>query len=156
MFRQLSFSCFYILFVHLFFFFLLYVLMHLCYFKLLFVFMSGYSILFYFILFLACVCILKSLFALQQQARMSQEHEQFLVNPFGMLYSEITASTLVKVDVRGEIIDSGSTGLGINKAGFTLHSAIHQARPDIRCVIHLHTPAAVAVSIWTNKGFGLK
>lgn len=83
------------------------------------------------------------------QARLSQEHEQFLVNPFGMVYSEITASTLVKVDVRGEIVDTGSTGLGISKASFTLHSAIHQARPDIRCIIHLHTPAAVAVSgLW--------
>ncbi|XP_076460778.1 protein hu-li tai shao-like isoform X3 [Babylonia areolata] len=78
--------------------------------------------------------------------RLSQEQEQFLLNPFGMLYSEITASTLAKVDVRGEVVDTGSTGLGISKAGFTLHSAIHQARPDIRCIIHLHTPAAVAVS----------
>ncbi|KAL8594119.1 hypothetical protein ACOMHN_000830 [Nucella lapillus] len=85
-------------------------------------------------------------------ARVSQDQEQFLVNPFGMLYSEVTASTLVKVDIRGEVVDSGSTGLGISKAGFCLHSAIHQARPDIRCVIHLHTPAAVAVSA-TKQGF---
>ena len=99
------------------------------------------------------VCIqrcLKTVF----QARLSQEHEQFLVNPFGMVYSEITASTLVKVDVRGEIVDTGSTGLGISKASFTLHSAIHQARPDIRCIIHLHTPAAVAVSgLWIDSVF---
>ncbi|KAK7109301.1 hypothetical protein V1264_013365 [Littorina saxatilis] len=84
-------------------------------------------------------------------ARLSQEHEQFLVNPFGMLYPEITASTLAKVDVRGEVVDCGTTGLGINKAAFTLHSAIHQARPDIRCIIHLHTPSAVAVSA-TKQG----
>ncbi|XP_076435277.1 uncharacterized protein LOC143275160 isoform X2 [Babylonia areolata] len=78
--------------------------------------------------------------------RVSQDQEHFLLNPFGMLYSEVTASTLVKVDVRGEVVDTGSTGLGISKAAFCLHSAIHQARPDIRCIIHLHTPAAVAVS----------
>lgn len=84
-------------------------------------------------------------------ARVSQDQEQFLLNPFGMLYTEITASTLVKVDVMGEVVDAGSTGLGINKAGFTLHSAIHQARPDIKCIIHLHTPGAVAVSA-TKQG----
>lgn len=76
---------------------------------------------------------------------MDQEH--FLLNPFGMLYSEVTASSLVKVDMQGVVVDAGSTTLGINKAGYTLHSAIHQARPDIKCVIHLHTPASIAVSI---------
>ncbi|KAJ8316920.1 hypothetical protein KUTeg_004824 [Tegillarca granosa] len=79
--------------------------------------------------------------------RINQEQEHFLINPFGVLYSEISASTLVKIDMQGEVVDPGSTTLGINKAGFTLHSAIHQARPDIKCIIHLHTPAAVAVSI---------
>ncbi|XP_041368992.1 alpha-adducin-like isoform X3 [Gigantopelta aegis] len=78
--------------------------------------------------------------------RVSQDSEHFLLNPFGLLYSEVTASSLVNVDMRGEIVDPGSTTFGINKAGFTLHSAIHQARPDIKCVIHLHTPAAIAVS----------
>lgn len=81
------------------------------------------------------------------QARINMEQEHFLINPFGLLYSEVTASSLVKVDMQGEVIEPGSTTLGINKAGYTLHSAIHQARPDIRCVIHLHTPAAIAVSI---------
>ncbi|XP_033756965.1 alpha-adducin-like isoform X14 [Pecten maximus] len=80
-------------------------------------------------------------------ARINQEQEHFLINPFGLLYSEITASSLVKVDMQGEIVDQGTTTLGINKSGFTLHSAIHQARPDIRCIIHLHTPEAVAVSV---------
>ncbi|KAK3094862.1 hypothetical protein FSP39_007183 [Pinctada imbricata] len=78
--------------------------------------------------------------------RINQEHEHFLINPFGLTYSEITASSLVKVDMQAEVLDRGTTTLGINKAGFTLHSAIHQARPDIKCIIHLHTPAAVAVS----------
>jgi len=79
-------------------------------------------------------------------ARINQEEEHFLLNPFGLMYAEVTASSLVKVDMQGEIVDTGSTTMGINKAGFTLHSAIHQARPDIRCIIHLHTPPVVAVS----------
>ncbi|CAH1784017.1 unnamed protein product [Owenia fusiformis] len=78
--------------------------------------------------------------------RVSQDLEHFLINPFGMLYHEVTAASLVKVDMQGDIIDPGVTNLGINTAGYTLHSAIHQARPDIRVIIHLHTPAAVAVS----------
>ncbi|XP_064603859.1 alpha-adducin-like isoform X3 [Liolophura sinensis] len=80
-------------------------------------------------------------------ARINQEQEHFLINPFGVLYGEVTAGSLVKVDMQGEILDLGTTALGVNKAGFTLHSAIHQARPDIKCIIHLHTPAAVAVSV---------
>ncbi|ESO97018.1 hypothetical protein LOTGIDRAFT_115246 [Lottia gigantea] len=80
-------------------------------------------------------------------ARVSQEQEHFLLNPFGTLYSEVSASSLVKVDMQGEVIDAGSTNFGINKAGFILHSAIHQARPDIKCIIHIHTPEAIAVSV---------
>ncbi|XP_050398354.1 alpha-adducin isoform X3 [Patella vulgata] len=79
-------------------------------------------------------------------ARVNQEQEHFLINPFGVLYSEVSASSLVRVDMQGEVLDAGSTMLGINKAGFILHSAIHQARPDIKCIIHVHTPEAVAVS----------
>jgi len=79
-------------------------------------------------------------------ARVSSDNEHFLLNPFGMLYSEVAASSLVKVDVTGEIVEPGSTQFSISKAGFTLHAAIHQARPDIKCIVHLHTPAAVAVS----------
>lgn len=82
-----------------------------------------------------------------QQVRINQEQEHFLINPFGLTYGEITASSLVKVDMQGDVIEKGTTTLGINKAGFTLHSAIHQARPDLKCVIHLHTSAAVAVSL---------
>lgn len=66
-----------------------------------------------------------------------------------MLYHEVTASSLIKVDFKGEVIDQGSTLFGFNKAGFTLHSAIHAARADIKCVIHIHTSAATAVSIHT-------
>ena len=63
-----------------------------------------------------------------------------------MLYSEVTASSLVKVNMQGETVEEGTTNFGVNQAGFMLHSAIHQARPDIKCIIHLHTPNIVAVS----------
>ncbi|XP_066429153.1 alpha-adducin isoform X5 [Eleutherodactylus coqui] len=78
--------------------------------------------------------------------RVSSEQEHFLIVPFGLLYSEVTASSLVKVNLQGEIVDRGSTNLGVNKAGFTLHSAIYGARPDVKCIVHIHTPAGAAVS----------
>ncbi|XP_022410637.1 alpha-adducin isoform X3 [Delphinapterus leucas] len=78
--------------------------------------------------------------------RVSSEQEHFLVVPFGLLYSEVTASSLVKVNLQGEAVDRGSTNLGVNQAGFTLHSAIYAARPDAKCVVHVHTPAGAAVS----------
>merc|ERR1712086_590631 len=79
-------------------------------------------------------------------ARVSQDNEHFLLNPFGMMYNEVTASSLVKVNMQGETVEEGTTNFGVNQAGFNLHSAIHAARPDIKCVIHLHTPNIVAVS----------
>ncbi|KAM5192759.1 alpha-adducin isoform 2-T2 [Mantella aurantiaca] len=79
-------------------------------------------------------------------ARVSSEQELFLIVPFGLLYSEVTASSLVKINLQGEMIDRGSTNLGVNKAGFTLHSAIYAARPDVKCIVHIHTPAGAAVS----------
>ncbi|XP_063780605.1 alpha-adducin isoform X13 [Pseudophryne corroboree] len=78
--------------------------------------------------------------------RVSSEQEHFLIVPFGLLYSEVTASSLVKINLQGDIIDRGSTNLGVNKAGFTLHSAIYAARPDVKCIVHIHTPAGAAVS----------
>ncbi|XP_036130949.1 alpha-adducin isoform X2 [Molossus molossus] len=78
--------------------------------------------------------------------RVSSEQEHFLIVPFGLLYSEVTASSLVKVNFQGDIVDRGSTNLGVNQAGFTLHSAIYAARPDVKCVVHIHTPAGAAVS----------
>ncbi|KAM5283774.1 alpha-adducin isoform 2-T10 [Hipposideros larvatus] len=78
--------------------------------------------------------------------RVSSEQEHFLIVPFGLLYSEVTASSLVKINLQGDIIDRGSTNLGVNQAGFTLHSAIYAARPDVKCVVHIHTPAGAAVS----------
>ncbi|XP_056658332.1 alpha-adducin isoform X24 [Monodelphis domestica] len=79
-------------------------------------------------------------------ARVNSEQEHFLIVPFGLLYSEVTASSLVKINLQGDVIDRGSTNLGVNQAGFTLHSAIYAARPDIKCIVHIHTPAGAAVS----------
>ncbi|CAG5120319.1 unnamed protein product, partial [Candidula unifasciata] len=72
--------------------------------------------------------------------------DHFLINPFGLLYNEITASSLHKVDLTGRIIDQGTSEFGVNKAGFVLHSIIYQARSDINFIIHVHTAASVAVS----------
>jgi len=71
--------------------------------------------------------------------------EHLLINPYGLMFDEITASTLVKIDKDGEIVDD-PTGLGINYAGFVIHGCVHEARPEINCVIHTHTRAGVAVS----------
>uniref|UniRef100_A0A8C8VL65 Alpha-adducin n=1 Tax=Pelusios castaneus TaxID=367368 RepID=A0A8C8VL65_9SAUR len=79
-------------------------------------------------------------------ARVSSEQEHFLIVPFGLLYSEVTASSLVKINIQGDIVDRGCTNLGVNQAGFTLHSAIYAARPDVKCIVHIHTPAGAAVS----------
>ncbi|XP_010891119.3 alpha-adducin isoform X13 [Esox lucius] len=78
--------------------------------------------------------------------RVNSDQERFLVVPFGLLYSEVSASSLVKINTQGEIVDRGSTNLGVNQAGFTLHSAIYAARPDVKCIVHIHTPAGAAVS----------
>jgi len=71
--------------------------------------------------------------------------EDFLINPYGMMFDEITASSLVKIDWDGKILDD-PLGMGVNEAGFVIHSCVHKARPEINCVIHTHTRAGVAVS----------
>ena len=77
-------------------------------------------------------------------ARVPGPDEHFLINPYGMLFEEITASSLVKVDLHGsKIIDSPYP---VNPAGFVIHSAVHEARHDVVCVMHTHTRAGVAVS----------
>ncbi|XP_044274393.1 alpha-adducin isoform X10 [Varanus komodoensis] len=78
--------------------------------------------------------------------RVNLEQEHFLIVPFGLLYSEVTASSLVKINTQGDVVDRGSTNLGVNQAGFTFHSAIYAARPDVKCIVHIHTPAGAAVS----------
>ncbi|MBB5214291.1 class II aldolase/adducin family protein [Parapusillimonas granuli] len=77
-------------------------------------------------------------------ARVPGHHDQFLLNPHGVLFRDVTASSLVKIGVDGEIIED--TPHNVNAAGFTIHSAIHGAREDAGCVVHLHTVAGVAVS----------
>ncbi|RYD87221.1 MAG: class II aldolase/adducin family protein [Sphingobacteriales bacterium] len=77
-------------------------------------------------------------------ARIPGTHDEFLINPLGQMFDEITASSLVKVNMDGEILQN--TPFTINKAGFVIHSAVHAARNDVDCVIHLHTRDGVAVS----------
>ena len=77
-----------------------------------------------------------------------QEHA-FLTNPYGMMYEEMSASCLVKIDHDGEVLykpDFGDLNYGLNKPGFILHSAVHKARPEVNCIIHTHTAAGLAVS----------
>ncbi len=77
-------------------------------------------------------------------ARVPGPDEHFLINAYGMLFEEMTASSLVKVNLDGEkVLDSPHP---VNPAGFTIHSAVHAARPDVTCVLHTHTRAGVAVS----------
>ncbi|MDD2545489.1 MAG: class II aldolase/adducin family protein [Burkholderiaceae bacterium] len=70
----------------------------------------------------------------------------FLINPFGMLYTEITASCFYTLDFDGAIVDQPDTDFPVNSAGFVIHSAVHRARPDLQCVMHTHTRAGMAVS----------
>src|SRR5262252_697762 len=77
-------------------------------------------------------------------ARVPGAGDQFLINPYGMFFDEITASSLVKVDLRGNKLDDSP--YPVNPAGFVIHSAIHAARHDVMCVLHTHTLNGVAVS----------
>ncbi|MFT4995202.1 MAG: ribulose-5-phosphate 4-epimerase/fuculose-1-phosphate aldolase [Paraglaciecola sp.] len=77
-------------------------------------------------------------------ARVPGPEHHFLINPYGMLFEEITASSLVKVDLSGQKV--GPSDFDINPAGFVIHSAVHEARDDAQCVMHLHTAAGIAVS----------
>ena len=80
-------------------------------------------------------------------ARVPDEPHHFLINAYGLHYTEITASNLHKINHKGEIVLRASgTHLGVNHAGFVIHGAIHRGRPDVNCVIHTHTRAGTAVS----------
>ncbi|MEM7430852.1 MAG: class II aldolase/adducin family protein [Pseudomonadota bacterium] len=81
-------------------------------------------------------------------ARVPGPDEHFLINPYGMFFEEITASSLVKVDLHGNIVVDSP--YPVNPAGFVIHSAVHEARPEVGCVLHTHTRSGVAVS--TQKG----
>ena len=77
-------------------------------------------------------------------ARVPGPEEHFLINAYGLLFEEMSASSLVKVDLNGDkVLDSPHP---VNPAGFVIHSAVHEARPDVGCVLHTHTKAGVAVS----------
>lgn len=82
-------------------------------------------------------------------ARVPGQPGHFLINRYGVLFHEMRASDLVKVDAQGQAVQMGSTAAPaqrVNRAGFVIHSAVHQARPDLHCVIHTHTTAGIAVS----------
>ena len=76
--------------------------------------------------------------------RVPGPEEHFLLNPFGLMFQEITASSLVKIDLAGNKISESP--YKINKAGYIIHSAIHEARPDVMCVFHTHSTSGMAVS----------
>jgi ribulose-5-phosphate 4-epimerase/fuculose-1-phosphate aldolase len=78
-------------------------------------------------------------------ARIPGPQEHFLINRFGLLYDEITASSLIKIDIDGNNVEGG--GEPVNRGGFAIPSTIHKARPDVACVIHTHTIAGCAVSM---------
>ena len=73
--------------------------------------------------------------------------DHLLINLYGLLYKEITASSLVKIDLTGKILYKPDTDYGINLSGYVIHGAIHEARPDVGCVIHTHTRAGMAISV---------
>ena len=81
-------------------------------------------------------------------ARVPGPEHHFLINPYGMMFEEITASSLVKINLQGEIV--APSPYFVNPAGFTIHSAVHAAREDALCVIHLHTDYGIAVSAQKN------
>ena len=76
--------------------------------------------------------------------RVPGAEDQFLINPYGLFFDEITASSLVKIDLQGKVLQE--TPFPINPAGFVIHSAVHAARHDVQCVVHTHTLNGVAVS----------
>ncbi len=76
--------------------------------------------------------------------RLPGPEHHFLINPYGLRYDEVTASNLVKVELDGTIV--GDSSYPVNPAGFIIHSAVHQAREDVRCVFHTHTTAGMAIA----------
>ena len=72
------------------------------------------------------------------------DKEHFLINPYGLHYSEVKASNLVKVDIQGNIVEESP--YAVNPAGMIIHTAIHEARPDVQCITHTHTTAGMAIA----------
>ncbi|MCK9512213.1 MAG: class II aldolase/adducin family protein [Pigmentiphaga sp.] len=82
--------------------------------------------------------------SLRLPEHLTEGQEQFLINPYGMYFDEMTASALVRIDMEGNILSD--TPYIVNRAGFVIHSTIHAVRPDVQCVLHCHTRAGIAVS----------
>jgi ribulose-5-phosphate 4-epimerase/fuculose-1-phosphate aldolase len=78
-------------------------------------------------------------------ARVPGQHDQFLINPYGLLFDEVTASSLVKIDAQGNKVEPCDSE--VNSAGFAMPSTVHMARPEIACVLHTHSIAGCAVSM---------
>lgn len=76
--------------------------------------------------------------------RLPGPEHHFLINPYGLLFEEVTASNLVKIGLDGELVEPSE--YHVNPAGFVIHGAIHEARPDAQCVLHTHTKAGCAVA----------
>ncbi|NYT37361.1 class II aldolase/adducin family protein [Allopusillimonas soli] len=79
-------------------------------------------------------------------ARVPGTDDEILINPYGLMYEEMTASSMVKINLNGDILDNPNKDMDINKAGYVIHSAVHGARHDVGCVIHTHSRAGMAVS----------
>ena len=79
-------------------------------------------------------------------ARLPGPEHHFLINQYGVQFHEMRASDLVRIDLDGRVVDQGTSSRPVNAAGFTIHSAVHAARPDLACVVHTHTAAGIAVS----------
>lgn len=80
-------------------------------------------------------------------ARIPGTEDEILINPYGYMYEEITASSLIKINIKGDVLHNPhGEELSINQAGYVIHSAVHSARHDVSCVIHTHTRAGMAVS----------
>ena len=78
--------------------------------------------------------------------RVPGAHNEFLINPYGLLYKQMTASCMIKLDLEGNELFNPNAGYEHNQSGYVIHSAIHAARPDVDCVIHAHTLSGMAVS----------
>lgn len=83
-------------------------------------------------------------------AQIPGKEGRLLINLYGLLYKEITASNLVEIDYDGNVCRKPDTDYGINKSGYVIHGCIHRARPDVHCVIHTHTRAGMAVASMRN------
>ncbi|MGO4330962.1 class II aldolase/adducin family protein [Cupriavidus sp. 2TAF22] len=79
-------------------------------------------------------------------ARIPGPDDHLLINAYGYMYDEITASNLIKIDIQGNVIRNANPDYGINQAGYVIHSAVHKARQDVQCVLHTHTRAGMAIS----------